>query len=307
MSDEHILVVEDDPSIGALIRLLLEEAGWAASIARDGATAVRVAAGEKPALALLDVHLPGPDAAEVARSLRRVCGPSLPLIATSATDERSKAALLGACAFLDKPFDIDQLVGTVEKVLDVRRRFGLTRPADDLRQRAERARLRLVHGRTGMADLARWQAHLAAGTAAHILGDAVADMGAAGGSLVLCGRAYTLQVAATVGFPDEVGDLWREFPSDAPMPIADAANGWQVWLPSLEDGLDRYPDLLGSLSTSPWAESLCAVPLVVGRTSIGALGLVYDRREGFGREVRARMLELATDVADRVVAAPSGN
>ena len=106
-----------------------------------------------------------------------------------------------------------------------------------------------------------------------------------------------LKLVASVGFPAELSDLWTEFPADAQVPIADAAQGEALWLSELQQGLPHYPNLLGPLATTPWAEAMCAVPLRVGRTSVGALGLMFQNRTDFEPGLRQRIFDRAEDLA----------
>lgn len=59
----HILLIEDEPELGRLVRGALEEAGFRVTLARDGPTGVVLAQQEQPDLIILDLMLPRMDRA----------------------------------------------------------------------------------------------------------------------------------------------------------------------------------------------------------------------------------------------------
>ena len=114
-----ILVVEDDAAVRDVIRLTLEEEGYAVQVACDGVEAVGSATAQRPALIVLDWGLPGLNGGGVATAVREAYGRGTPPIvlvsAETALDEKAQTA--GACAFVRKPFDLDNLIATVEVAL----------------------------------------------------------------------------------------------------------------------------------------------------------------------------------------------
>ncbi len=66
-----ILVVDDEPDIAEVLRYNLEKADFEVLTSGDGAQAVELARGERPALVVLDLMLPGMDGEEVCRALRQ--------------------------------------------------------------------------------------------------------------------------------------------------------------------------------------------------------------------------------------------
>jgi DNA-binding response OmpR family regulator len=114
----RILVVEDEPAIRNLIVMALTNEGYAVRQAWSGTGAVQQAASERPDLVVLDIMLPGLDGFAVAEELRRHYGPELPIIAMSAASRLlEQAREMGANGYLSKPFDLDELVETVESNL----------------------------------------------------------------------------------------------------------------------------------------------------------------------------------------------
>ena len=123
-----ILVVDDDPGILELISTTLARVGYRVRTAASYAEAVACAREEEPALAIVDVELPGPSGYDLLKELREEFGIALPVILVSGVraESRDRVAglLAGADDYLVKPFDPDELVARVQVVL---RRTG-TRP-----------------------------------------------------------------------------------------------------------------------------------------------------------------------------------
>ncbi len=117
----RVLVIDDDPQVRHLIRLVLEEEGFAVGAAMDGAQALRLAAEQPPELVVLDVSLPDVTGATVANQLR-AAWPALPVLMITADGSAAeKAARLGAYAYLHKPFDVSELVALVRLGLSTHR------------------------------------------------------------------------------------------------------------------------------------------------------------------------------------------
>ncbi len=117
----RVLVIDDDPQVRHLIRLVLEEEGFVVGAAMDGAQALRLAAEQPPELVVLDVSLPDVTGATVADQLR-AAWPALPVLMITADGSAAeKAARLGAYAYLHKPFDVSELVALVRLGLSTHR------------------------------------------------------------------------------------------------------------------------------------------------------------------------------------------
>jgi DNA-binding response OmpR family regulator len=108
----RVLVIEDDPDVRKLITESLRAAGLDPVPAVDGAQALRTAIARKPAAIVLDLGLP--DWRE-----RRPDSRDVPIVVVSGRpDRREVGGLLGAVRVLGKPFEIDELVGAVDRVLN---------------------------------------------------------------------------------------------------------------------------------------------------------------------------------------------
>ena len=127
----RILLVEDDPMVGAAIRKGLQQDGHTLDWVRDGAAAAAALATDTHDLMLLDLGLPGKPGLDVLAELRRA-GNALPVIICTARDavaERVRGLDLGADDYLIKPFAFDELGARSRAV--TRRRLG--QPANLLR------------------------------------------------------------------------------------------------------------------------------------------------------------------------------
>lgn len=113
-----ILVVDDEPNIRDLVRLYLEQAGFAVEEAADGPAAIERHARRPPDLVVLDLMLPGMDGMEVTREIRRTAEtPILMLTARGEEIDRILGLELGADDYLAKPFHPRELVARVKAVL----------------------------------------------------------------------------------------------------------------------------------------------------------------------------------------------
>lgn len=117
----HILVVDDEPSVLAMVRMVLELEGHVVETVDDGEQALAALDLATFDLVLLDVMMPGLSGFEVAREIRarRDFG-NVPVVFVSAKAEREDIWTgwqLGADSYLTKPFDTDELVSEVCRVL----------------------------------------------------------------------------------------------------------------------------------------------------------------------------------------------
>lgn len=116
-----ILVADDDPAIQELVRLNLEMQGYQVIIASNGVETVRKALSERPDLIVLDVLMPEMDGYEVMRLLKNSEETSnIPIIVLTAYASDAGALVSwmeGAEGYLSKPFNPDELLMLVERVL----------------------------------------------------------------------------------------------------------------------------------------------------------------------------------------------
>lgn len=116
-----ILVADDEEPLRELIRLTLESEAVRVVVAADGEEALALARRERPAVVLLDWHMPGRSGPDVCRALRAdpaTAGTRVVMItARSRPADRDAALRAGVDDFLTKPFSPLTLLDTVASVL----------------------------------------------------------------------------------------------------------------------------------------------------------------------------------------------
>lgn len=121
MSATHVLVVEDDPDIAALVRFYLTRAGFETTIVGSGAEALTSLGTHLPDLAILDVMLPHVSGTEVCRLIRAnpktAAVPVIMLTARAEEADRIAGLELGADDYIAKPFSPGELVARVKALL----------------------------------------------------------------------------------------------------------------------------------------------------------------------------------------------
>lgn len=117
-----VLVADDDLQILTAVREFLSQQGYRVVEASDGYEALKLAGERRPALVLLDVMMPGLSGWEVCRSIRDNADlAATRIVMLTGIGERLNAMtspLYGADAFLDKPFELEQLGQTIAQLLD---------------------------------------------------------------------------------------------------------------------------------------------------------------------------------------------
>ena len=109
-----ILIIEDDPSIGKLLRRALLLEGYEARLVPNGLEGLQAFHEENPDLIILDLMLPGMDGIEVCKRIREESEtPILMLTARDTVDDRVLGLDSGADDYVIKPFDIDELLARV--------------------------------------------------------------------------------------------------------------------------------------------------------------------------------------------------
>lgn len=118
----HLLVVDDEPFVGRVIKMLFEKGPFTVTTLTDGAEGWRFLAGHPDvAVAFIDINMPGMGGLEILERARRDAGLRHVtfVILTAAGDEvqRRRAQDLGASAFVTKPFSPNKLYRQVAELL----------------------------------------------------------------------------------------------------------------------------------------------------------------------------------------------
>lgn len=130
MTQNTILVVDDDKNICELLRLYLEKEGYAVTLAYDGQQGLSKFRENVPDLILLDVMMPNMDGWQVCREIRKTSQcPIIMLTAKSETIDKVLGLELGADDYVVKPFDSKEVVARIKAIL---RRTTLSTEAENL-------------------------------------------------------------------------------------------------------------------------------------------------------------------------------
>jgi len=118
---KRILIVEDQEDNRAIMRDLLNTAGYNLIEAVDGEEGVRLAQSERPDLILMDIQLPILDGYEATRRIRSLAElKSIPIIAVTSyalSGDEAKALAAGCDSYVAKPFSPRELLAKVREFL----------------------------------------------------------------------------------------------------------------------------------------------------------------------------------------------
>ena len=116
-----ILAVDDSASMRQMVAFTLKDGGYEVVEASDGVEALALAKQHKCDLVLADVNMPNMDGITLTRELRSLqeykYTPILVLTTESGTDKKSEGRQAGATGWIVKPFNPDQLLNTIKKVM----------------------------------------------------------------------------------------------------------------------------------------------------------------------------------------------
>jgi len=120
---QHILVVDDEPSIVDVLATALRYEGFDVEEASDGRAALSTVRDNPPALIVLDVTLPGLDGIDVTRRLRSdgIHVPILFLTSKDTVEHRVTGLTVGGDDYVTKPFALAEVIARVHSIL---RRVG---------------------------------------------------------------------------------------------------------------------------------------------------------------------------------------
>jgi CheY-like chemotaxis protein len=121
-SDAHVLIVEDDQTMGNAIKELLTRSGYKATLVVKPDDALSIVKLQGAQAAVIDCMLPKMNGRDLAKKLRESGAPDLPIILLSGIYKdknfiREAIQATGAIAFLTKPFDLDELMSLIDQQL----------------------------------------------------------------------------------------------------------------------------------------------------------------------------------------------
>ncbi|HRD74123.1 MAG: Chemotaxis protein CheY [Alphaproteobacteria bacterium ADurb.BinA280] len=121
MSGARILAVDDSASMRQMVAFALRSAGWEVDEAEDGVVALEKAKKQKYNCVVADVNMPNMDGITLIRHLRQLPDfkftPLLMLTTEAGMDKKQEGKAAGATGWIVKPFDPDQLIATIRKVM----------------------------------------------------------------------------------------------------------------------------------------------------------------------------------------------
>lgn len=116
-----VLYIEDDAQSRALVRNILESAGYSTFEAADGLSGIEIALREQPSLILIDIRLPDVDGYTVTAILRTfpklAATPIVGVTAYALAGDRERTLVAGCDGYVTKPIDVDDFPGQIAEFL----------------------------------------------------------------------------------------------------------------------------------------------------------------------------------------------
>src|SRR6187431_293527 len=117
---KRILLVDDDAEIVESLRLALESNGYTVLVARDGNEGLALSERENPDLVILDMMMPKRSGFLVLEKMRRTRETPLRVIMITANEgsrHKAYAEMLGVDDYIRKPFPMDRLIESVQRLI----------------------------------------------------------------------------------------------------------------------------------------------------------------------------------------------
>lgn len=131
MAAIKVLYVEDEPSLGQIVKESLEIRDFEVHRVEDGAFALQVYKELQPDICVLDIMLPNKDGYTIAREIR-LTHPHIPIIfltAKTQTTDVLKGFEFGGNDYLKKPFSMEELIVRIHNLLKLSRNFDMQNKA----------------------------------------------------------------------------------------------------------------------------------------------------------------------------------
>jgi PAS domain S-box-containing protein len=132
----HIFIVDDDPNLRKTLSDILKFKGYTSTVMSAGQQAIAQLLVEKPAVVLIDLRLEDMSGLAVMETIKQIAPETECIILTGFASQASaiKAINLGAYSYLQKPYNIDQLLVTIQRAIEKREAAVAI---DELRRRNE--------------------------------------------------------------------------------------------------------------------------------------------------------------------------
>ena len=128
----RILIIDDEPQIRRILSLMLQEKGFKTAEAESGERALELLPEFRPDIALLDMNMPGMSGLATLEALLKLDSKINCIMMTAYGTIRSavEAMKMGAFHYLTKPFDNDEIIMLINRVVEVR---ALSREIEEMR------------------------------------------------------------------------------------------------------------------------------------------------------------------------------
>ena len=116
----NILVVDDDPDIGTMLKMMLEYKGYAVTLLSNAGKTEQQLSDEVTDLVILDMLIAGTNGTDVCRSIRsNPLSADVPVLMISALPDARKVCIdAGANDFISKPFEMKELLAKVSSLVN---------------------------------------------------------------------------------------------------------------------------------------------------------------------------------------------
>ncbi len=113
-----LVIVDDDPQMGRLLRLLFEMEGFQVTLAQRYQDILPTIQTERPDIVLMDVRVQGKETLDLVRQMRQEQNLAhIPVVMTSGMDYQNQCLAAGADCFVMKPFIPDEVVQMIGRLL----------------------------------------------------------------------------------------------------------------------------------------------------------------------------------------------
>lgn len=301
-TSHQVLIVDDNRDNLAVLSHHLNNAGFRVLIARNGESALQKALYAKPDIILLDVLMPGVDGFETCRRLKAnrhtKAIPVIFMTALADASDKVKGFQVGGVDYITKPLQHDELLARVKTHLSIR---DLTHNLQDHANQLQKMNTALVKRTVQLETSSQLGQQVTSILDLDELIGRVAELIQSQFKYYFVGiwlieeQQGTVTLRAGVGADDVVLQ-----PLAAQLPLDDA-NYAVVWVSQncdtyLANSIDRMTKLPASDSLLK-AQSELALPLRIGRESIGVLDILSDRASEFLDEDVIVLQMLADQIA----------